>query len=198
MRTLFIFAILGAGLVVAIMSRFAALLLYFWYTFFRPQAWVWFDLESWRLSFVLGGVLVVPSLLSGILPTLSHPLSIGGLAFLAAGLLAQTNAVDPALGWAGLDALTRMLIVCMLAVTMISSRERFVLALGAMAGSFGFHAAKAGLASLVQGGLQFNDGVGGAFSDNNGFGVGTAMIIFLLVALGQNMPRRWLRHGFYA
>src|SRR5437868_3339342 len=131
-RTIFVFAILGAGLGAAVFSRFAALLLYIWYAFFRPQEWVWFDLESWRLSFLLGVVLVVPSLLSGILPTLTHPLSFGSLAFLAAGVLAQTNAIDPSLGWSSLDALSRTLIICLLAITMINTRQRFLMALAAV------------------------------------------------------------------
>src|SRR5437870_13892526 len=56
-----------------------------------------------------------------------------------------------------------------------------------MSGSFGFHAAKAGLASMLGGGVRFFDGLSGAFVDNNGYACGTVMIMPLLVAAGDNL-----------
>ena len=66
-----------------------------------------------------------------------------------------------------------------------------------MAGSIGYYSAKAGLASLFGGGVKFSAGVGGAFADNNGYALGTVMIVFLLIAVAQNAERRWVRAGFY-
>ena len=53
---------------------------------------MWFDISSLRLSLVLGALLVVPSILSGIPPNLSHPLSMGSVAFLVLGLVDQAGA----------------------------------------------------------------------------------------------------------
>jgi len=191
------------GLVGAAFNRFAALLLYLWFALFRPQEWVWFDLSSLRLSLVLGIVLVVPSLLSGILPNVTHALSVGALLFLGCGFMAQVNAIRPDIGWAWLDALARLIVVSLLMVTMLNTRRRIVLAVAVISGSMGFHGAKAGLASLLGGGLQFTEGLGGAFSDNNGYALGVVMVMPLLLATAQALSRngpieRWVRLAFFA
>lgn len=188
------FFVLVVGLVAAFGSRFAALLLYLWFALFRPQEWVWFDITSFRLSLVLGLVLVVPSLLTGVYPNLTHPLSVGALAFVGSTLLAQVEAVRPDIGWIWIDYLVRLLLVCLLAVTLISTRQRFVAALAVIAGSFGFHGAKAGLGFLLGGGVQFYEGLGGAFIDSNGYALGIAMIVPMLFAAAQNLSHQYLTH----
>ena len=82
LRTLLVFGILIPGIIAAF-SWFAALLLYLWYALFRPQEFTWIDFSALHVSFVLGILLVIPSLLSGILPNLSHPLSVSAILFLA-------------------------------------------------------------------------------------------------------------------
>ena len=96
LRSLIILAVLVPGFYWSLRSRYAALLMYLWFALFRPQDWLWIDITSLRLSLVLGMVLLVPSLLSGIGPNMSHPLSIGMLTFLASSLLSQWSAVQPA------------------------------------------------------------------------------------------------------
>jgi putative inorganic carbon (HCO3(-)) transporter len=198
-RTIFVFAILIPGVAAALMNRFAGLLLYLWFALFRPQEWMWFDVTSWRLSLMLGILLVFPSIVTGILPNLTHPLSLGGLLFLVCALLGQIHAFNSAIGWAWLDFFARLLIVTLLAVTLINTPRRYLLTLLVVAGSFGFHAAKAGLAVVLGlGAVRFGEGAAGAFADNNGYAVGMAMIAPLLMCCGQSLERRALRIGFYA
>jgi putative inorganic carbon (HCO3(-)) transporter len=206
LRTLLVMSILIPGLFKAFRDRFAALLLYLWYAFFRPQDWMWLDITSLQPSLVLGLVLVVPSIFSGILPNVTHPLSIGTLLFLASAVMAQFSAVNAAVGWEWIDFLTRLFIVCLLASTMITTPRRVVAVLAVVSGSFGFHAAKAGLASLLGGGVRFFDGLSGAFVDNNGYACGTVMIMPLLIAAGENLDllgfenrptvMRWAKRAF--
>jgi probable O-glycosylation ligase (exosortase A-associated) len=146
----------------------------------------------------LGLVVVVPCFLTGIFPYLAHPLSIGALVFFTTAALAQINAVDPAtsLGW--LEFFFRLLLICLLGISLVSDQKRFRLTLAVIAASFGFHTAKAGLMSLLGGGLRFADGLAGAYVDNNGYAVAIAMILPLLVASGQNVNHRWAKCGFYA
>jgi len=208
LRTLLVFAILVPGIAKGIRDRFMALLLYFWWAFFRPQDWVWIDITVLQPSLLLGMLLIVPSIFSGVYPNLTHPLSIGSCLFLLSGLIAQFSAVNQAMGWEWIDFYTRLIIVCLLAVTLTTTPRRFIAVLAVVSGSFGFHAAKAGLASLLGGGLRFFDGLSGAFVDNNGYACGTAMMIPLLVAVGDNIelivppeyPRalKWIRRGFRA
>jgi probable O-glycosylation ligase (exosortase A-associated) len=194
---------MSGGLATAVSSRFGALLVYLWFALFRPQEWMWIDISSLRLSLVLGLLLVGPSLFSGILPNLTHPLSLGSLAFLLLGVLAQVNAVRPDIGWQWLDFLGRLVLVSLFLVTMVNSKRRFVLTVAVISGSLGYFTSKAGLASFLSGGIQFGEGLAGAFGDNNGYGLGTAMIIPFLLAAGQNLSREggkeaWVRKGFLA
>ena len=196
LRTLLVFSILLPGMFLALRNRFIALLLYLWFALFRPQEWIWVDVSSLRLSLVLGVLLVVPSLLTGVWPYLSHPVSIGGIAFLFSALLAQINAYSPATGWYWVDFFFRLLLVCLLTTTIVGDSNRFRWTLAVVAGSLGVHSAKAGLVSLLGGGVRFFDGLAGAFGDNNGYAVAMAMVAPLLFATSQNLENKWLRRGF--
>jgi putative inorganic carbon (HCO3(-)) transporter len=207
LRTIFVALIMVPGFFLALKDRFAALLLYFWFAFFRPQDWIWIDISSLQPSLLLGLVLVVPSVLSGLLPDLVHPLSIGTMLFLMSSFIAQVTAVNAAVGWNWIDYLTRLILVCLLSVTLNTTLRRQVAVIAVVSGSFGFHAAKAGLASLLGGGLRFFDGLSGSFIDNNGYALGTVMIMPLLIATAENLDvlvpadrpaaLRWIRRGFW-
>src|ERR1700737_2438219 len=125
LRTVLILGILIPGLFAALRSRFAGLLLYLWFALFRPQEWMWMDISSLRPSLVIGLTLVVPCLLTGTFPDISHPLSVGAILFFISGLIAQTGAVDAAVGWTWLDFMFRLVLVCLLTVTLLTSRRRF-------------------------------------------------------------------------
>jgi len=196
LRSLFILSIFLPGFYAALRSRYFALLMYLWFALFRPQDWIWVDITSLRLSMVLGLVLLVPAVIAGRFPNVTHPLSQGMLAFVAATILSQLTAVRPDLGWPWVDFTIRLVLTCMLLVTLSSERIRLVGVVGVIACSLGFHASKAGLAYALGGGTRFADGLSGAFIDNNGYALGTVMIIPLLLVTGQNIEAlyagRWL------
>ena len=196
LRSLLILAILIPGFAAALSSRFAGLLLYLWFALFRPMEWMWWDISVLRPSLLLGIVFVVPSLMTGVFPTLSHPISVGSILFLLSGLFGQMEAPAPSVGWYWLDYLMRLLVICLLAITIVSDQKRFKITLAVVAGSLGFHAAKAGLTSLLGGGVRFFSGLAGAYVDNNGYAVAMTMVAPLLFAAGQNFENKWLRRGF--
>ncbi len=198
LRSLLIVAILIPGIIAAVRSRFAGLLLYIWFALFRPQEWLWIDMTSLRLSLVIGILFVVPCFLTGVFPTLSNPISVGTLLLLGASLLSQVYSVRPDLSWIWVDFFTRLIIVCLLLVTLTNTRRRFLIVMAVVALSVAFHAAKAGLQSLLVGGVRFADGLSGAYIDNNGYALATVMIIPLVIATAQNVDRAWLRRGLYA
>ena len=175
------------GLAASVTNRFAALLMYLWFALFRPQDWLWIDINRFRLSMVIGALLLGPSLLTGILPNVSHPLSAGAILFFVCTLVSQMGAVAPAVGWLWIDFLGRLVVVSLLLVTLASTPRRIVAVLGVIACSLGIHAGKAGFAWLVIGGVRFADGLSGAFVDNNGYALGTVMIMPLLIATGLNI-----------
>lgn len=204
LRTLLIVSVLLPGCIAALCSPYYALLVYLWFAMFRPLEWIWVDITGLRLSLVLGVVLLGRSLLARRLPNVSHPLSVGMLLFVAASVLAQLNAVQPDVGWTWTGFLVRLVIVCLLLVTLATEPRRLWGVVAVIASSLGFHAAKAGLVWLIRGGDRFADGLAGALADNNGYALGTAMIVPLLVAAGQNtglihrgVLMRWAAIGFY-
>ena len=205
LRTLFILSIFVPGFYLALRSRYVALLMYLWFALFRPQDWVWMDITSLRLSLVLGVVLLVPALIAGRFPNITHPLSIGMMAFVASTVLSQLTAVRPDLGWPWVDFTARLMLTCMLLVTLSSEPLKLVGVIAVVACSLGFHAAKAGLAYAIGGGTRFADGLSGAFIDNNGYALGTVMIMPLLLVTGQNLHilysgkhLKWLQRGMIA
>jgi len=214
LRTIFVLIILIPGLAAALGSRFAALLVYLWFALFRPQEWIWIDITALRLSLVLSLLVVVPwgwivsgsspgqslkaRLANEAWPNVTHPLTIGMLLFFGAALGAQIHAFNPTVGWEWLDYLWRVFLVAMVAVTLISTKERFYAVLTVTAASLGFHSTKAGIASMLGGGVRYEAGLGGAFIDNNGYALAIVMIVPFLVAVGQNTDRRWLRWGSFA
>ena len=198
LRLVFVGCILLVGLVAAIKSRFGALLLYIWFALFRPQEWVWTDITALRLSVTLGLLLVVPSLLTGIMPTVTHPLSVGAMAFLVSALVAQRNAIDAELGWYWCGFLAKLIVVCLFLITLTSTRKRLVALLAVISGSFGFYTAKAGAFSILAGGSRYREGLAGAFSDNNGYALAGVMIMYLLIGTAQNISPRWLSRMFWA
>jgi putative inorganic carbon (hco3(-)) transporter len=197
LRTLFILSIFVPGFLLALRNRYVALLMYLWFALFRPQDWLWIDITSLRVSLVLGMVLLLPAVPAGLFPNITNPLSIGMISFLACSLATQSVAVRPEIGWQWIDFMARLLVCCMMLVTLASNARRLEGVLAVISGSLAFHAAKAGLAFVIGGGTRFADGLAGAFVDNNGYALGTVMIIPLLIAAGQGAglvyDGRWLK-----
>src|SRR4029077_8207318 len=89
MRAALVVLVVAVGLIGSIRSRYVALLLYVWFALFRPQEWAYGAVTSLRLSVVIWFALVAPALFSGVLPNITHPLSLGTIAFVLCTLLAQ-------------------------------------------------------------------------------------------------------------
>jgi probable O-glycosylation ligase (exosortase A-associated) len=113
--------------------------------------------------------------------------------FFGTALMAQQHAVKPELGREWLDYLWRVLLVSMVVVTMVSTPKRLTAVVTVAALSLGFHATKAGLTSLVSGGVRYEQGLGGAFEDNNGYAMAVVMILPLLVASAFTLRVRWAK-----
>ncbi len=197
LRSIFVLCAFVVGGVAAVHSAFGALLFYLWFALFRPQEWLWIDITAYRPSLVIGLVLMIRSLAAGVLPNLTHPLSIGSVSFLLAALVAQHGAVNQALGWYWFDFLWKLVLVALFLTSLTNTRTRGVVVMAVMAASFGFFPAKAGLVSALRGGLQFGEGTAGAFIDNNAYAVGSVMTLCLMAATAQNVSSKWLSRAFW-
>lgn len=211
LRTLFVSAILVPGLVGALRSRFVALLLYIWFALFRPQEWVWIDISGLRLSLLLGILVVIPrswfgrrpaaeqdGLAEESWPYVRHPLNAAMVLFMGVVLLSYANAMWPEVSWPWVDYFGRVVVISLLATSLISTPERLIWVLAVMAASIGFHASKAGLMASLSGGARFYDGLGGTFSDNNGYALAIVMTLFPAIAVVQNVRVPWVRWAMAA
>lgn len=201
LRTLIFSGVITAFLVGGLANPFFALLGYVWFALFRPQEWVWIDISAFRFSLVLGVLLLVRSAISGYVPTLTHRHALATLGIFVAACVAHLSAVRPDVSASWLDYFARLGVVTMLVISLVDSEERIYWLITTIALSFGFHTAKAGLASILGGGVKFADGLAGAFVDNNGYAIGAVMVMPLLWATARLAPawipwRRFYRLGF--
>lgn len=196
MRGALVLAVVACGLILALRSRFAGLLLYLWFALFRPQEWAWESITALRLSSVIAIVLIVPALATGVWPNVTHPLSVGTLAFLAIAGIAQIGAIDPDRGSSALYVLGVSVVVSLLMVRLIETRKQYVTVVAVLAGSLAFYSAKYGIGYLLRGGAEFSIGTGGMFGGNNEFGVAIARIVPLLLAVVQNAASWTVAAGF--
>jgi probable O-glycosylation ligase (exosortase A-associated) len=214
LRTLFFLAVLAPAILLAIRSQYFALLLYLWFTFAAPLELVWTDLSMLRLSLVLGLFVAVPrerwALGGGTPPSeprswrdygvldVTHPLCIGTILFLATALIAQVGAVSPSVGWRWVDHTAKLFLATLTAVSLISTERRLRWVLIVMGGSVAMNAAKVGIGSLLSGGIRHDDGLRGAFSDNNGFALMVAMALPMIAAAAQFGRSRLIQLGWWA
>ena len=202
-RTFIFIILVGGAILAALRSPFGALAGYLWFALFRPQEWVWIDITGLQLSLVFGILVVGRSLLAGVLPDLRHRISWGVIIFLATGLLAQMNATRPEVGWEWIDYFARLALVVLFVVALVDSQRRLMYAVMVVALSLGYYTAKAGVASMLGGGVRFSAGLAGAFVDNNAFALAGVMVLPLLWALARNVPsdwyaRRWVKWAYIA
>jgi putative inorganic carbon (HCO3(-)) transporter len=206
LRSLLVLAVLVPGFFAALADGYVGLLMYLWFALFRPQDWLWIDITSLRVSMVLGIVMLGRSLASGYFPNITHPLTLGIALMVCSSLITQTGAVRPDIGWIWIDFFLRLALSCMMLVALARDVKRLYGVLSVICLSLGFHAAKAGLAFLLTGGgTRFDDGLSGAFVDNNGYALGTVMILPMLLVTAQNIDLvyngrflAWVRRGLYA
>lgn len=188
MRSLVVLVFVAIAMLVALYSRFIALLLYWWIAIFRPHEWVWMDVSSLKLSFVAGLILVIPCLLTGKFPRLGHVISYLMLAWLALAAFSTYFVGCGSTGWRWLDHMARLMLVLFLTNRLVHSPKRIFWLGTVVSCSVGFFAAKSGLFALLRGGVVQHgfEHVGGALSGSNAFALGTAMAVFLMIATAQN------------
>jgi len=188
MRSIVILIIVAVAMLVALYSRFIALLLYWWIAIFRPHEWVWMDVSHLKLSFVAGLILVIPCFLTGKFPRLGHVISYLMLAWLALAAFATYFYGCGSTGWRWLDHMARLMLVLFLTNRLVDTPKRIFWLGTLISCSIGFFAAKTGFFSLLRGGVVQHgfEHLGGALAGSNAFALGTAMCIFLMIATAQN------------
>jgi probable O-glycosylation ligase (exosortase A-associated) len=196
LRMTLVLAIIVVGVGASLFSPFYALLFYLWNAYFRPESWTYGgSIASLNLSFIIGGYLVVATLLS--MPRLRVSTRVILLAlFLVDSLISTIYSEHPSWSWTSWTMFSRVVIVTYVIVLLTTDRHRFRTVLTIIAISLGFECAKQAYAQLyLAPGAQNNNSIV-FLGDNNGVALGTMILVPIIGALAQTATRSWERFGY--
>lgn len=197
LRTLFVFALIAAGLRYSLQGAYYILLFYLWNAYFRPEQWAWSSIIfEMRLSLTIGAALLIVAFFSserfrgGFGPLLL-------VAFLAQCYVSTFLAPTSPFLWPALLEFSRVIVISYMIVTLVNTEERLRLAMIVIALSLGFEGARQGWAQLVvnPGGRNMNDWP--MLGDNNGVAIGMLMLFPMLLGLAQTAMGRVRLGGLF-
>ena len=100
MRDLAVLTFIGVGLLASLVNAFTSVLFYWWVAIFRPQDYVWGDIDFLRISLVAGVIVVVGCLVRGILPKVRGTTGVALIAIVILTAVATyTNGCSVSLTW---------------------------------------------------------------------------------------------------
>ncbi len=195
MRDLLVQLLVYAALPVILFRPFAGLLTYSWLAYMRPQDMAWGASRVLPLSQWVAIAMVV-----GIVVTLGRErvitVKVQSILMILLGLwisVTVLTAIMPeqsqyvyGMYWKGIS-------IALLTTGLVRTRERFRYLFLLIAFSIGFLGAKRGLFGLLRGGVQYKDGPGGLFADNNSFAMVLNMMVPLLVGIAMVDERKPVR-----
>jgi putative inorganic carbon (HCO3(-)) transporter len=196
LRTLFVLAVVGAGVLATTQASIYGLLLYLWIAYFRPEVWAWGDtVASLRLSLVVGALLLIATTARG-----EWRRPTGGIWLLAA-LVAHSLLSSLLSPYAAFSlpywrdfAISSLVTYLIYVHARDARRIRWVMV--AIVLSLGAEAAKQGFVQLLlePGAKNFNTHP--AIGDENGMAVAMLMLLGLIGPLARTTSRRWERWGY--
>lgn len=187
LRTLFVAVISLVGMGYALKGPFEGLLFYLWFSYFRPEYWVWSSdfMLALGLSYYIGWYVLLRS--AGRIAR--TPLDFRALLILLMFAVSGVSAYfgnRPLLPWSDFaKTLTVTYLVYAIASEDIDKFRKVVMV---MAFSLGFEAVKQGYAGMIlhPGGANMNSVP--QLGDNNGVAVGVLMLTTFFLALARTAP----------
>jgi O-antigen ligase len=182
MRDIFVLLISAALIFAAFTSRFAGAFGYWWFSIFRPQDWVWGNINSLKLPLIALAVFVIPCFLQGLWPRIKDSISFLMLAWLGLAFTAAvaTNCTPIGFRQDLLFQFSIMMLAIFLTIRVTDTPKKFYLIVAIVAASIAFHSGKAGLLSLLgMGGSYYGAStLTGLFAGSNSFAFGSAVLLF--------------------
>ena len=195
--TLVFFAILPA----CYRRPFIGVCVFSWLGYMRAQDLTWGFARKQRWSFVVSVAMIVG--------WLKHPrerwfdkvgrtwMMMAMCVTILIGLLLVPNPVESHI-WGKYNQFTKIILVCLMTMSVVNHREHLRIMVWVIALSFGFFGVKVGMAGVLSGGsLRVLQGPGGMLEDNNDFSLALCMALPLLIAIGvsEKRPifRRWMK-----
>ena len=182
MRDIVVLLISLVFILAAMTSRFAGAIGYWWFGIFRPQDWVWGNINTLKLPLIAIVLFVIPCLLQGIWPRFKDTISKMLLVYLILTLLTQVVSSCSPIGFRTeyLQQFCILLFAIFLTIRVVDTEQRFCWLIALVGFSLAFHAAKAGLLGMLgMGGTYYGAAtMTGLFQGSNGFAFGSAVLLF--------------------
>jgi probable O-glycosylation ligase (exosortase A-associated) len=196
LRSLFVFAALAVGGVLAFKSALYAAAFYLWIAYFRPESWAWSgSFLTMNLSYIAGVFLIIRTAMSGLLVRVTWRSALL-LVFLALTLLSTYSGLHVEHSWTYWQQFAKTIVVSYLLTVIIRTEPDLRLILFVIALSLGYEAGKQGWAQLMLNPGDRNMNSIPFLGDNNLVAVGMAMLISLisgLVATSTGWQKRALQ-----
>jgi probable O-glycosylation ligase (exosortase A-associated) len=193
-RDILVLIIVAATIPAAFFRPFYGLLGFSWLAYMRPQDLSWGLAATLPLSKFVALAVWASLIMRGKINIVRNTLVTWVMLALWGWLLVATlTAEHPNIATDKLYEISKVFLISLLTLVIVSSRERFMISVAVIAFSLGLLGLKFGLFGLLQGGVRFTRGVGGMIGDNNDFALAMCMNLPLLVYVATLLPKLWAR-----
>lgn len=199
MRDYIVLMLVVATIPLAFYRPFFGLLGFSWLAYMRPQDLAWGLAATLPLSKYVALALWASLILRGKLSIFRRHLVTYAMAALWLWLFVSCcTAQHRDLAFDKLQDITKVMLIALISVVLVSDPKRLRISIGVIAFSLGFLGLKYGLYGILRGGVHFTRGVGGMIGDNNDFALALNMALPLLVYTGSEAGNRWVRRAALA
>jgi probable O-glycosylation ligase (exosortase A-associated) len=194
MRDYLVLALVLATIPLALYRPFFGLLGFSWLAYMRPQDLSWGLAAELPLSKYVAVALWLGLIMRGKLNVFRRtPITLAMVALWAWLGVTCFTAVHSDVAWAKLEDISKVMLIAMITVVVVTDRSRFRMTMAVIGISLGFLGLKYGVYGVLRGGVRFTRGVGGMIGDNNDFALALNLALPVLVYLSWDLEKKWLR-----
>jgi len=200
MRDYLVLAIILAGIPISFMRPYYGILFWSWVGYMNPHRLTWGIAYNFPAALVIG----VSTLLGFFftrnrtsLPRERETYLL--LALWALFILTTTVALNPDDAWPQLERVSKILLMTMITMMVITTRKQLRWFLLVIALSIGYFGVKGGIFSLRGGGADRVYGPPGSFlEDNNDLGLAIVMVLPVMFFMALEESKKWFRYLLFA
>lgn len=195
-RDIILTAFILALLPVCLLRPWMGILIWTWLAFMNPHRYTWGFAHDLSFAYFVAIATLVGLVLSNERrPFLWTRETVTLLVLWGWFTVTSVFGFYPESAWEGWEKTSKILLMTFVTVFLFQDREKLRALLLVVAGSIGFFGLKGGIFSLVTGGQYMVLGpTMSFFSENNELALALNMCLPLLLYLGREEPRRWLRY----
>jgi probable O-glycosylation ligase (exosortase A-associated) len=199
MRDYLVLLLVLATVPLALYRPWLGLLGFSWLAYMRPQDLAWGMAADLPLSKWVAAAVWLSLILRGKLnPFRRSPITAALLVMWTWLLVSCLFAEHRDVALEKFQDITKVILVALLTVVVVTDRRRFRTVLAVIGLSLGFLGLKYGVYGVAAGGVHFTRGVGGMIGDNNDFALALNMGLPLVVYLSSDLGRRAWRLACFA